>query len=120
MQDPPQVAHVIHGAIDGFSRLVLHLHAANNNRAATTLEAFVESVNTHGLPLKARSDKGKENVLVADFMIANRGNTGMITGRSVHNQRIERLWRDVWDGVGQRYHASLTLLVRHGLPHSAS
>jgi len=42
-----------------------------------------------------------ENVLVADYIIEKRGtNRGsMITGKSTHNQRIERLWRDVFTGV---------------------
>ena len=42
-----------------------------------------------------------ENVLVADFMLEKRGvdSGSMITGKSTHNQRIERLWRDVFTGV---------------------
>ena len=42
-----------------------------------------------------------ENAAVANFMIQNRGSerVSMITGKGTHNQRIERLWRDVYERV---------------------
>lgn len=51
---------------------------------------------------------GGENIRVAEYMWshprADVQGTNMIMGRSVHNQRIERLWRDVFQGcIGLYY-----------------
>ena len=53
------------------------------------------------MPLRVRSDQGLENFRVAEYMATSRGldNGGMIVGKSTHNQRIERLWRDIFEGV---------------------
>lgn len=40
---------VIHGGIDGYSRLPVYLHAANNNKSATVLECFLNAVQQYGL-----------------------------------------------------------------------
>ncbi|KAL6459658.1 hypothetical protein MHYP_G00314170 [Metynnis hypsauchen] len=92
---------VIHGGIDGFSRLIVYLSASTNNQTSTVLNYFIAAVNEYGLPSRVRSDKGGENIGVAEFMVANRGEgrNSHITGRCVHNQKIERLWRDVYEHV---------------------
>jgi len=103
---------VIIGVIDGFSRLPVVIECQNDNKAETVLQSWIKGVEMYGLPSRVRSDKGGETVLVADYMITRRGaNRGsMITGKSTHNQRIERLWRDGFEGVGP----VLSTILFHG------
>ena len=93
---------IIHGGIDGFSRLPVFLRASTDNSADTVLQHFINAVALYGLPSRVRSDKGGENVKVSIYMLNHPergpGRGSFITGRSVHNQRIERLWRDVFSG----------------------
>ena len=88
---------MVHGCIDGYSRRVIYLKAVDNNRAVTVLELFRNAVDRLGLSSRVRADRGGENVGVAQFMLDHLpGRGSFISGRSVHNQRIERLWHDVF------------------------
>ena len=87
---------VIHGAVDGYSRLVTFLKCSTNNRASTVLDSFIAATQNFGLPKKLRTDLGGENVEAWDYMVSHHGDEScIITGSSVHNERIERMWRDV-------------------------
>lgn len=107
---------VIHGGIDGYSRTVVFLNAATNNRAATMFETFIGSTHNYGVPSRVRCDHGGENVEVAQFMNTYRGHNrgSCITGRSVHNQRIERFWRDLYQACTCVYRELFSFLEREG------
>ena len=91
---------VVHGGIDGFSRLITFLACNSNNCAKTMLNAFEEGIQKCGWPRKIRSDHGGENVDVwRSMMMAHGSQQCVIVGSSTHNERIERLWRDVHRSV---------------------
>ena len=72
----------------------------------SAFDDFIEGISNYGIPSRVRADNGSEFVHVNAFMVfANGENRGsFLTGRSVHNQRIERLWRDVFCKVLQKYY----------------
>ena len=97
---------LVHGGIDGYSRTVVFLSCATNNASQTVFNLFQQATEEYGVPSRVRSDKGGENIKVCRFMVSFRG-TGRrshLAGSSVHNQRIERLWHDVYRCVCSTYH----------------
>ena len=81
--------------------MVTFLKCSDNNRSSTVLSNFTAAVNFHGLPNQIRTDLGGENVEIWRYMVEQHSSrTAVITGASTHNQRIERLWRDVYRCVG--------------------
>ena len=59
----------------------------------------------YAVPGRVRTDGGKEFNHVETFMNELDGSRRCIRGKSVHNQRIERLWRDVFAKVLSMYHS---------------
>lgn len=97
---------VTHGGVDGFSRLIVYLHCTTKNSAQEVLTAFASACLEYDLPSRVRSDHGSENFLVGLLMNVMRGESrgSFITGRSIHNQRIERMWRDVHKEVTAKFY----------------
>lgn len=106
---------MIHGGIDGYSRLIVYLNVALDNTAATAFAPFANACQEFGVPSRVRTDHGLENTDIGAFMIAHRGpdRGSIITGRSVHNQRIERLWRDMFQSCLCVFYQLFYFLERH-------
>lgn len=87
------------------------------NRTGTVLEAFLGAVSSFGLPDSVRSDHGGENIDVWRYMLyANNDNPScVITGSSTHNERVERLWRDVYRSVSSTFASTFVSLEREGV-----
>ena len=92
--------------MDGYSRVIVYLKCSNNNRASTVFVQFMSGVQQFGLPSRIRTDCGTENLQVARHMLRHRGidRNSVLTGSSTHNQRIERLWRDLHQSVTKLYY----------------
>lgn len=107
---------VVHGGIDGFSRLIVYLHCSTNNCSSTVMELFHRACSLFGVPSRVRSDRGGENVGVCEYMIRTRGTDrgSHIAGPSTHNQRIERLWRDVFRCVCSTFYGIFHYLEEIG------
>lgn len=108
---------VIHGAIDGYSRMITFLKCSTNNRSDTVLELFVEAIDLFGILSRIRTDRGGENVLIWDAMenLMGRNRGSALRGTSTQNQRIERLWRDVFRCVASTYYYLFQAMVESGI-----
>lgn len=107
----------MHGGIDGYSRLVVFLRCSSNNRAATVTNLFLGATTEFCWPSRVRTDKGGENAEVARLMVEKRGEGrgSIFQGSSVHNQRIERLWRDMRKMVTEYFRLLFYFLERNNL-----
>lgn len=95
----------IHGCIDGGTSFVHYLRLSDRNTSAVALQPYVEACEKYQGCSRVRLDAGSENVDIARYqlLVRGEGRGSVLIGPSVHNQRIERLWRDVREGVLDRF-----------------
>uniref|UniRef100_A0A0F8AE44 Integrase core domain-containing protein n=1 Tax=Larimichthys crocea TaxID=215358 RepID=A0A0F8AE44_LARCR len=79
---------IIFGGTDGFSRKIMYLNAADNNRSDTNLAFFSEAVQEFGYPLRVRADHGGENLTLDLF----RGGWDNHPLRTEQNMTPNQLW----------------------------
>ena len=83
------------------------LKFSNNNKDLPAHRLFKEAMSNHIEPLQAGGDKGSENRIISKHMVIFCGTQckGYMWGRSTHNTRIERFWRE--------YSANVMVNFRH-------
>ena len=64
---------IIHGGIDGFSRLIVFLKCSTNNRSETVEQCFISAIEQYQWPSRVRTDHGGENTRVWQLMEEIRG-----------------------------------------------
>lgn len=110
---------VVHGCIDGKSRRIIFLRASNNNLSNTVLKLFEDAIQRDGglWPSRIRVDFGVENIAICDAMVVRNGEGrgSFVCGSSTRNQRIERLWRDVFRCVCHIYYYTFYAMEQSGL-----
>ena len=92
----------IHGCIDRFSRQIIWLKIAQNNKNPSAIASYYYSVvrEMGGVPTRIRSDDGTENSIIEPIQIFLRsahddefaGIGSFLKETSPANQRIESLW----------------------------
>ena len=78
---------------------------------------FLNVTQVYGWPSRVRTGHGGENRQVWQLMEERRGpNRGScLVGSSTHNQRIERLWRDVFRCVAHIFYYTFQAMEESGL-----
>jgi hypothetical protein len=97
---------VIKGCIDGYPRYMQYLVLHTDNLAATMLHDFTGCLPANGILSRIRADGGGEYTHYEAFMRFFYDEDRLIRGKSIHNTRIERLWKMLsrrWEASTLRY-----------------
>ena len=93
------------------------LHVSTNNRADTALNIFRGAVHEYGVPSRVRVDGGSEfrHINLMIDLLNGDDRASHIVGQSVHNVRIECLWRDVYTKCLDFYYKLFCHMEQHNI-----
>lgn len=100
----------------------MYLKCTDNNRASSVSDLFLSATEEYCWPSRVRTDKGGENEEVKRLMLQKRGEGrgSVLQGSSVHNQRIERLWRDMRKMVSEYFRRLFYFLENNAILDAAN
>ena len=98
-------------------RMTVYLTCNNNNYATTVLQSFIQAINTFSFLFGFAVTMEEKILRLQSLMLSARGfNRGsVLTGSSVHNQKIERLWRDVFQRVTGNFYKLFNRMEEVGI-----
>ena len=109
---------VIHGAIDNFSCKIMYLKFSTMNMACTVLDLIINTTKQFRLQSRVRADQGDENVDIVRHIFSHHlhrpSRRSFIARNSCHNQRFERLWRDVFSVILSIFYRVFWYLEENG------
>lgn len=89
------------------------LEVCTNNLAITGYRFFEKAMLEFGIPSKIRVDGGGEFNFHESFMNSLDEQKRCLRGKSVHNTRIERLWRDCREKILDKYILTFEYMEKH-------
>eukprot|EP00794_Sanderia_malayensis_P004247 gene4247-4812_t len=106
-----------HGRHTGRSLITGHINALGLRIQQWRLREALARVVPHDGRIRIRTDKGGENVLLWHEMelLRGPGRGSYLAGSSTRNQRIERLWRDVWMYVAHLFYYTFQAMEVEGI-----
>ena len=92
----------------------MYLKFSTMNMACTVLDLIINTTKQFRLPSRVRADQGDENVDIVRYIFSHHlhrpSRRSFIARNSCHNQRFERLWRDVFSVFYQYFIAYFGIL----------
>ena len=96
----------------------MYLKFSTMNMACTVLDLIINTTKQFRLPSRVRADQGDENVDIVRYIFSHHlhrpSRRSFIARNSCHNQRFERLWRDVFSVILSIFYRVFWYLEENG------